>query len=510
MPSLKEATKKPANVGDPIEIATPAVAQRLPAPSYVPNPQGGLATGSLGPAPASFTTPYDSVRQFIRPGVSQNRFPPLPTKANPQLSAATNSAIARAIAAIPPAAAAVPAVGDGLVHGDAVWEYDSAYSIWRDDFNFSVATPLTTQLGQGQGETGWTTIGTGTNSGEYLGGTPPNLGVYEWTLGDTTANHMVALCPTKAMATGGAGFTGARMPLFDYPGWKMTWIFSLRLPYGNLNFAYTTPTFSLANLSVYVGLGNGRDGTPGSTTFAPRPQQFVGVRYDTDTTSPSIGDTTFHLEACFNTLSNNPTTRFNNVGTNGGNFDTGITPVAGVFYRLDMVYTTAGSLQMTLSGGGLTATTTFTLTQVIQTLTAVSGVASSGATNGLVEYDGSTVSTTNLNGRGGFGNGSIITVAGFITPYASYNGVFTQLGSVGGASDAGSIVSETAGAPMYATAAYTVTGYPAMIPTVSIANDSTGGTNNLARAMAVDYFAFVWNKGLTGATVTDPTQSRYW
>ena len=93
MPSLKDAAQKPANVGDPIEVATPAVAQRPPTPPYVPNPQGGLATGSLGPAPASFTTPYDSVRQFIRPGVSQNRFPPLPVKANPQ-----SNAVARTIA----------------------------------------------------------------------------------------------------------------------------------------------------------------------------------------------------------------------------------------------------------------------------------------------------------------------------------------------------------------------------------------------------------------------------
>jgi len=98
MPSLKDALQKPANVGDPIEVAAPAIAQRPPAPPYVPNPQGGLATGSMGPAPASFTTPYDSVRQFIRPGVSQSRFPPLPTKANPQLNATTRSIASKVIA----------------------------------------------------------------------------------------------------------------------------------------------------------------------------------------------------------------------------------------------------------------------------------------------------------------------------------------------------------------------------------------------------------------------------
>ncbi len=426
---------------------------------------------------------------------------------NAGIQSTTTKIVTQTTVATPPAPAPAPAVTDGLVHGDAVWEHDSAYCEWRDDFNFSTAAPVN-EAGLGQGQ-GWTLIGNGTGAGAYLGGLPPNIGVYELTLGATTASYMAALYPTKAMSS--MGFTGARIPLFDYPGWKMTWIFSIRLPYGNQNLAYTLPAFSLAHLSAYVGLGNGRDGTPGSTTFAPRPQQFVGVRYDTDTTSPSIGDTTFHLEACFNTLKGSaPTARFNNVGTNGGSFDTGITPVAGVFYRLDMVYTVAGTLQMTLSGGGTSATTTFTLTKVTQSLTAGSGAAVSGTTNGLVQYSGGTASTTNLNGYGGFGGGTILTVAGFVAPYTSYNGTFTELGAYSGISDAGEIVYETAGGTMYAVAAYTVTGYPAMIPTVSLANDSTGGQNNLSRALAVDYFSFVWNKGLAGSTTTDSTQSRYW
>ena len=93
MPSLKDATKKPANVGEQIEVAPIVAGAPSPVP-YVPNPrgEGGLAVGSMGPAPSSFTTPYDSIRQFVRPsGVSQSRFPPLPTKANPATNAASSS-----------------------------------------------------------------------------------------------------------------------------------------------------------------------------------------------------------------------------------------------------------------------------------------------------------------------------------------------------------------------------------------------------------------------------------
>lgn len=101
MPSLKDALQKPANVGEPIETAAPQVAQRISNPPYVPNTRGdaGLAIGSMGPAPASFTTSYDSVKMWIRPGVSQSRFPPLPTKANPQLNSATRSIVSNATAA---------------------------------------------------------------------------------------------------------------------------------------------------------------------------------------------------------------------------------------------------------------------------------------------------------------------------------------------------------------------------------------------------------------------------
>jgi hypothetical protein len=96
MPTLKQALVKPNNIGERIEVAAPR-AQIMPPP--IPDREGGLSIGSLGPTPAAFTTPYDSVRQWVRPGVSQSRFPTLPTKANPQLNAAARTVAAQVVAA---------------------------------------------------------------------------------------------------------------------------------------------------------------------------------------------------------------------------------------------------------------------------------------------------------------------------------------------------------------------------------------------------------------------------
>jgi len=74
---------KPNNIGD--MVPPPPPQQNVPA--VIPRELPGLSQTSLGPAPPVWTTNYDSVKQFYRPGVSQQRFPPLPTKSNPQINA---------------------------------------------------------------------------------------------------------------------------------------------------------------------------------------------------------------------------------------------------------------------------------------------------------------------------------------------------------------------------------------------------------------------------------------
>jgi hypothetical protein len=96
MPSLKDATQKPNNIGELIPPATPT-AQHVP--PIIPREQPGLGPASLGPAPSLWTTSFDSVRQWTRPGTSQGRFPSLPTKANPQLNSAARSVANKTVSA---------------------------------------------------------------------------------------------------------------------------------------------------------------------------------------------------------------------------------------------------------------------------------------------------------------------------------------------------------------------------------------------------------------------------
>src|ERR1700693_3137637 len=85
----KNVYKKPANVGD---IITPPTPSAQIVPPFIPT-QGGVRPGGA-PGPAQWQDPSDSISQWIRPGVSQVRFPVLPTKANIQ-SNSTSSSIAR-------------------------------------------------------------------------------------------------------------------------------------------------------------------------------------------------------------------------------------------------------------------------------------------------------------------------------------------------------------------------------------------------------------------------------
>ncbi len=94
---LKDKTVKPNNIGEQIPPAAPT-AQNLP--PIIPREQPGLSHGSLGPAPAGWTTSFDSVRQWVRPGTSQNRFPPLPSKANPQINSSASSISTRVVAPV--------------------------------------------------------------------------------------------------------------------------------------------------------------------------------------------------------------------------------------------------------------------------------------------------------------------------------------------------------------------------------------------------------------------------
>jgi hypothetical protein len=97
MPTKSEAMQRPTNLGEVITPATP-FAQNVP--PIIPREQPGLSPTALGPAPSIWTSEYDKVRQWMRPGTSQGRFPTLPTKANPQLNASSRGVSTRVVAPV--------------------------------------------------------------------------------------------------------------------------------------------------------------------------------------------------------------------------------------------------------------------------------------------------------------------------------------------------------------------------------------------------------------------------
>jgi len=427
---------------------------------------------------------------------------PLGVQGNPASNAAVQSTsgqvTAQAISQIPSSPPQTDIdTGDGLVHGDAVWEYDSAYTILRDDFSLGGSG------GGSLGDLNWKQGGTGTPSVSNYNGAFPYMGQIEIYTGVTTANNNAFIAPSAALTAGSLVRSAwdTAMPLLDYPGWKLTWVFCVRRPDPNNGGSH--PAFDATRLSMYIGLGNG-NGAPGSTALSldPRPNVFFGCRFDTDTSAPSIGDTTFVLEACINAINTSVTTRYNNQGTLGGTFNTGVSLVEGAMHRLEIICIAAGQVTITLDGVGAT----FTVSKLVSSL----------ANNAITVSNGeSTMPTavvggfTNTNGYTGVATGSLVAFAGGSLPVA-YAGTFPVIQDDTGSSIL--IKTPAGGGGGGVTGAYTMTAYPGLYPIASIAQDSTGGSAGIfSRSLVVDYFSLVWNKGLaTGAPSPNSSLPRYW
>lgn len=177
---------------------------------------------------------------------------------------------------------------DGLTHGDSVWETDPAYFVWRDDFSYQTFGQSTLPFTGAFNETGWRLIRSSGSSiiGNWLGGAFPHFGVLQIS-NNNISNDFVQMMPNNnaQFAPAGSLFT---WPLLDYAGWKMTWVFQfLRGGNGqglliNESNTFTPQAFSLAKTSCYIGLAGVNGGASINNGFAPRPNVFLGLRYDTD------------------------------------------------------------------------------------------------------------------------------------------------------------------------------------------------------------------------------------
>lgn len=461
-----------------------------PAPP-VPNAMPPFFSGSMPPS-----IQHDS--KFVgtevgTPGIPKHSLMPMGTQANPFTNAAATSTakiiVQQAIAAIPPPPAPAAGVTDGLLHGDAVWEVDPAFFIVRDDFAF--ASPPG-NLGDFTSEFPWHGANGGTGSfnsfiepGVGATGGMPSFG-YISMLNGSGASTGNVLIPKEALAS----LPQMGWPILDYPGWKLIWIFTIsRRQLGAL-----APAFSWTQVSHYMGLGNWPLSTTELGSGGPaRPLDFIGLRYDTDTTAPSIGDTTFKFEKVFQAPTAGAPARNNAQGTV---FDTTMVPVEGRSYRLEVSCTTSGSINFFLTDGVTSSSTTMVISKL------------SIAPSPTVRIDQNIA----LYGSPGsvalpWNTGSKVTISG--GSIAQFNSTFTLM-DAGLQPSNGAWLMVGTQAPATDTGA-TTTLFPALLPFVTFGNDSSAAPVAGSKGIMVDYFGFVWNPGVGGGTGTpNSLKARYW
>lgn len=377
--------------------------------------------------------------------------------------------------------------GDGLVHGDAIWDIDSGVIRLQDDFVLTNAP----NTGAIQSEYAWS-LAVNASTFKYIPGSFPtgnNSGAgYIAFSNSAIANNIALMAPGNI--TSGTTYNTNAWPLFDYPSWKLVWVFKIARLQGS---SASSVSFSSAQTSFYIGLGNA-PGYSFGTNQSPRPPYFFGLRYDTDTTSPSIADTTFHFEAVANSTSG--TSRIN---TQGNTFDTGVVPTENVSYRLELLYTTSGSLQFTLiSSAGDDVTQTLAIPKYSTT----SGVEIQAA-NGLAQFF--------LRGiTGPAAAGSVVNFSGLTGVQAVFNGNQTITDQV---TSSGEWVFPYASAVADGVIVAAVgTGYPAVIPYMAFGNDSSATPVAGSKGVWIDFFGFVWNPGVNTANALSPNSAkvRYW
>ena len=198
---------------------------------------------------------------------------------------------------------------------------------------------------------------------------------------------------------GGNPHDGFISPFVTNPPWKMIWVFRF-MP--NLGFS-PTAGFDLTNRAAYIGLGVV---IPGFVTFAQRPYNFVGLRFDQDTTAPSIGDTTFQFEVLQNGPQSSVSTR---TSSNGVNNQGGATfSITSTSCTSDVITVTAAN---TLQANSMVTFSNLTASTFLNGVTA--NVVSANSTSFTINYTKANYSATTETGTATLG-GSVTNTG--ITP----------------------------------------------------------------------------------------------
>jgi hypothetical protein len=388
--------------------------------------------------------------------------------------------------------------GDGLTHSTQPWEADPAYVALRDEFHGQTVNNNTSGIASaGIGDLGWFLSGSVSGTaGGVLGGAPPNLGQFCWS-NDGTANHAGYLMLGSGGNATNTNHIQGNMALADNAGWQMTWVFKLE---GDI-FSAGAGDFQITKKSIYVGLCGTTINAQITAVNSARPDVFIGLRYDTSATAPAISDSFYTLEVVAN-HSWSTAARHNTQGTTKV---TNVAPAQGVWHRLDISSTTAGTVTLTLDGSSSN-----TLTAAIPTISSTAGA---GTTTGRVKTNGAAISWTPGAAadpvESPWGAGSIVTVSGFTGGTTVWNGTWTLTMSQNLAVNWDLV---TADAGPYTTGTVTVAGRPSLMPICIMGNDDTAAPTTNTMVFHVDFFSLVWNTNLgTSAPGTpDATQARYW
>jgi hypothetical protein len=373
--------------------------------------------------------------------------------------------------------------GDGLTHGDAIWELDPAWLILREDF----LNPNTNAPGANfTSELQWNSIAAGdaTYAGRIFGaGQFPQQGYVHFTNNSTASNSNFLI------TLFGANTNYDVYPLLDYPGWKVVWIFSPGRMTSSSGGVGPPPAFNWGQVSFYIGLANYLGSTL-ATTSTSRPPHFLGLRYDTSTAG-GPADTQFVCEYVSN-YTGTPLTRVNTQGTTAA---TGMTVSEGKRYRFEMSCVTSGQIKFLLTDGTTTFTTTMTIapgsfTGTIGSLQAANGIWQGAHPSLPPNAPGSkfTISGGSLAAA----NGNWVSLSAVnIPPLLSWSNSGTQA------------LTSSTGA--------TISMFPALQPLVSFGNDNQASPVGGSKGVMIDFFSLVWNKGLiTGGATPNSLLARYW
>lgn len=487
--NLKKATTPPANVANfkPLTPAAP-IAMTPPTNASADPEFNPLA---IAPVPTVLGTDTDAARQFYRTGVSQLRIPPLPpaskiaagaaAKSQTIIQASGGSVELKTNNAPNPDQNQLNLTGPGVSYGPNPGQVqfaqaessENAFEL-IDNFPFMIGagTINGTSSPVGIGQLGWSLVGNGGSFKGLLGGVFPNLGQYSWS-NTSSASQAGWLTFDGAGNYSDGGYSQNTYALADNPGTTLTFIFK----FDSATSLSSSPTFAVLQTAMYVGVTGPNTGAYASAPYS-RPDLFIGVRYDTSTSAPSINDAFFTLEVVMNEIVSAGGYARNN--TQGTTFVTDVVPESGVFHTLTITFNVGGTVTVTLDGSA-----TNTLTAAIPTLS-VAATLSIASQNNVARLNW----TVGVGAPQSFWNsGSQITVGGFTSTLAPLNGLKTLI-----AADENFIgFNQTPNVSSFGSEAATLEGFPTFIPLFMAGNDDTSTPTASTWLFAVDYFSMIWN-----------------